>query len=77
VSSAATSVNRGYRRSNDNFRVPTANAFARPVTREQRVEVSSTQRFIPVIHELETKRLLDEQTVSLLKTLVLEENFEV
>jgi hypothetical protein len=57
--------------------VPTANAFARPVTREQPTEISSTQRFILVIHELETKRLLDEQTVSLLKTLVLEENYEV
>ena len=34
-------------------------------------------RYLPVILELESKGLLDEQTASLLKTLILEENVEV
>jgi hypothetical protein len=39
---------------------------------------TSQDRYLPVVLDLETKGLLnDEQTASLLKTLVLEENFEV
>lgn len=39
---------------------------------------SNQDRYLPVILEIEGKGLLnDEQTASLLKTLVLEENFEV
>ena len=35
------------------------------------------EKFIQIIHELEKKALLDEQTVSLIFTLILEENHEM
>jgi len=35
------------------------------------------ERFLPIVIDLEQKRLVDEQTGSLLKTLILEENVEV
>jgi len=76
-----------------NSRTSTAGGF-RPATRENsRIRsaflpshqsvfapghVTTHDRYLPVILELENKGLLnDEQTASLLKTLVLEENFEV
>jgi hypothetical protein len=38
---------------------------------------ATSDRYISIIIELEIKRLIDEQTASLIKTLILEENLEV
>lgn len=35
------------------------------------------EKFIQIIHDLEKRALLDEQTVSLIFTLILEENHEM
>ena len=56
--------------------------FVRPTTRErgeegQTASQSTQDRYLPIIINLEASNLLDEQTSSLLKTLILEENVAI
>jgi hypothetical protein len=43
----------------------------------QRRRANPADRYLPVIMDLEVKSLLDEQTSSVLKTLILEENVDI
>ena len=44
---------------------------------KRRPQPTSQDRFIPVILSLEMKNLLDENTSTILKTLILEENVDI
>lgn len=63
-------------------RASTAGAFRSSTRDNSRIRMPqnafpSQDKFLPEIIELENKGYLEEQTASLLKTLVLEENVEV
>lgn len=60
------------------FRPPTNNRIGRPETREKDSEYGMpTDRYLPIIINLEHQNFLNEQTASIIKNFILEENVEV
>lgn len=60
------------------FRQPVNNRFNRPETRENNSEYGMpTDRYLPIIINLENQNMLDEHTASVLKNLILEDNVEI
>ena len=70
-SAATTAMFRSVERSS------TRDNRARGASANRANQVLTTDRFLPVINNLEMQGMMDEQTGSLLKTLILEENIEV
>jgi hypothetical protein len=57
---------------------PSANRFNRPETRENNSEYGlPTDRYLPIIINLENQNMLDDQTAQVLKNLILDENPEI